>query len=90
MREQLLDQYTMIRKTLVSNVETIRLLIEQAEALSTISEQLNGTSVADQETKDKLKQEVNKMRESISKLIEQTDELFDLYNKSADALFSSK
>jgi ABC-type transporter Mla subunit MlaD len=88
MKQQLLEQYKHIQAILKSNVDTIGSLIRQAESLSLIAENLSGADQASMDTKEQLTTNIDRVQESIDKLITQTQELFVLYDKFADELFS--
>ncbi len=90
MKPQLLDQFKAIKDTLMSNVDTIGRLIQQAQTLSTLAEQIPGTNTAERAAKEKLQEEVKNINASIATLIEQTKHLFELYDKFAEDLFNTK
>lgn len=90
MRTELINQFNSIRQTLSTNVETIGKLITQAKALSEIAENLNGASSVDDNTKERLTNEIDSIRVSIKNLIEQTNTLFDLYEKFAESIFNQE
>lgn len=86
MKSDLIKQYTNIREVIGKNVETIKLMLAQAEALSAIAESLG--SDTEGKTKKELEEQITKMHTSIGSLIDQTTELFSLYDKFAQELFS--
>lgn len=86
MKANLIQQYNNIRDTINKNVETIRLMLEQAKSLSAIAESLSEEECAD--TKKRLEEQIALMHQSISSLIDQTTELFRLYDQFAQELFS--
>jgi len=88
--QQLLQQFKNIKTSLTNNVDTIGLLIKQAESLSAIAEKLSGAKPVEKILKKQLEKEVKNIRETIAKLIKETNNLFDLYYKFGDALFKSK
>lgn len=86
MRSNLIRQYEGIRDTIVRNVDTIKGMVKQAEDLSELAQSLSDADCAD--VKKKLQEQIDKLNQSISQLIDQTTELFKLYNQFADQLFS--
>ena len=90
MKAELIEQFNSIRKTLSNNVSTIEMLVGQAKALSEIAENINGVSSADEKTKKKLTEEIDKIQNSIKDLIHQTNTLFDLYEQFAKAIFEQR
>lgn len=90
MKKELLAQFKDIKDTLSNNVDTIGRLINQAKSLSELAEKLDGTSQTEIETKQKLQEEVDNIQVTIANLIKQTQMLFELYDKFAEELFTSK
>ncbi len=86
MKTNLIQQYNNIRDTINKNVDTIKLMLDQAKQLSVIAESLSDASCAD--VKKKLEEQIQGMNTSISALIDQTTELFKLYDQFAKELFS--
>lgn len=86
MKQNLIAQYYAIRDTIRSNAESIKKLVEQADSLREIVEKLNGTT--DESIKANLQQQIDSLNHIISELIEQTDKLFEEYNKFVKAVFS--
>jgi arsenate reductase-like glutaredoxin family protein len=74
------DQYEQIRKAIRSNIAAIRNLLDQADNLYTIAQ-----DVSDEPTKKKLSDSVQALYKSIDELIKQTDNLFDQYKYLAVA-----
>lgn len=83
MRNDLLVQYGAMRETIKSNVEIIRKLLTQAESLKKIIENLG-----DAAAKETLKKEVDNIEDSISDLIDKTDQLFDKYEEFVKTVFT--
>ena len=82
MKKKLLAQYEAIRVTIKNNIETIGNLIEQANKLKELIEGISNETI-----KDSLEKEVIAIENTIKKLIEQTDNLFDKYNEFAKTIF---
>ncbi len=86
MKSNLIQQYSNIRDTINKNVDTIKLMLDQAKALSAIAESLSGSDCV--EVKKKLEDQITAMNQSIGSLIDQTTELFKLYDQFAEELFA--
>ncbi|GAC1413870.1 MAG: hypothetical protein NVSMB66_6550 [Candidatus Doudnabacteria bacterium] len=89
MRANLIKQFNCIRDTILQNAETIKAMVTQVEDLSKLAESLPAAATGTDDTKTKLQTQINFMNKSISSLIEQTTELFKLYEKFAEELFSA-
>ena len=85
MKDALIEQYQAIRSTIRANVQTIGRLLEQAEMLKTVV-----AGIADTEAKLNLEKQIAEIETTISSLIHQTDELFDLYQQFVEKVFSHK
>jgi uncharacterized coiled-coil DUF342 family protein len=72
------EQYEQIRKAIRSNIAAIRNLLDQADNLYGIAQ-----DVDDEVTKKKLSESVQSLYNSIDELIQQTDNLFDQYKNLA-------
>ena len=88
MQASLLKQYKNIHETIVKNVETIKMMVEQAKELQTIAESIG--KAGQMKTKEQLEQQAAKMNKSISDLIDQTTELFRLYDEFAEEIFGNQ
>lgn len=90
MKNELLIQYGSIRTTIQTNLETIGKLIQQAEELKKIVEKLNGSTDGTGETtvKESLKAQIDDIENTIASLIKQTGDLFDMYNKFVEQVFT--
>lgn len=71
------DQYNAIRATIGSNLGTIKSLLDQANSLHQVVQDLDGN--VDAEEKQKLNDSINNMYKSIDLLIMQTDTLFQTF-----------
>ena len=89
MRTNLIRQFNCIRDTILKNVETIKTMVTQVEDLSKLAATLPNAAPGHDDTKSKLETQIKSMNQSISSLIEQTTELFKLYEKFAEELFSA-
>ncbi len=85
MKANLVRQYSSIRDVIGKNVETIKIMLRQAEELAEIAQSINSST--DPDTKNKLESQIRDINTSIGSLIDQTTELFKLYNKFAEELF---
>ena len=88
MKTKLLEQYQTIRKTIASNVETIKSLFDHSKTLTELVSGLKESDCSDEIVK-KLEKQIEEINSSINQLILQTDQLFNLYDKFADDLFTS-
>ena len=68
------DNYEKMKQSIISNINAITNLINVAKAL-----QESLSQVTDSELKGRLENQVNEIFESISKLSEQTSDLFEAY-----------
>lgn len=85
MKNDLLIQYGAMRETIKANVDTISRLFKQADSLKRIIE-----TVTDTAAKQTLSQEVLKIDETVGRLIVQTNDLFDKYEKFVETVFTSR
>ena len=85
MKDAIMEQYTAIRATIKNNVQTIRLLISQAESLKKVV-----STIGDEKIKLSLEKQISEIETTISSLIHQTDELFDQYQSFVEKVFSQK
>ena len=88
MQANLLKQYSNIRETIIKNVETIKMMVDQTKGLRAIAETLSSFP-AQSATKASLDSQVEAMNRSINDLIDQTTELFRLYDEFAKEIFGS-
>lgn len=79
--QELSKKYETIRTTVHSNLETIRTLVEQADTLTNLIEE-----TPDEELRNKLKDSVKKLYETIDILIEESNKLFDQYLDFANSV----
>lgn len=70
----------------MKNVDTIKMMMDQAKELQSIAESL---APAQQATKDQLAAQASAMNKCIGDLIDQTTELFRLYDQFAKEIFGS-
>lgn len=87
MKTSIQSNYKNIRELIKSNVDTIIVLVEQARGLEQIVEGINGDSRADQSLKANLEQQISSLRNTIAKLVEQTDSLFKSYDEMVESAF---
>ena len=79
--KELSVKYETIRKTVQSNLDTIRALLEQADNLTNLIEE-----TPDDELKKKLKESVKNLYKTIDTLIEESNKLFDQYLDFANSV----
>lgn len=89
MKDNLQYQFDSLNKIILSNVQTIRDLITQSQSVSDLIEKI-GPETGDDVLKENLKDSQKRIQESISKLVQQTEELFDVYSKLLDSCFREK
>jgi ElaB/YqjD/DUF883 family membrane-anchored ribosome-binding protein len=86
MKNHVQISYENIREMITKNVDTIIMLVDQAQALEKIVTSINGE--ADQELKAKLEGQLKSLKSTIGTLVEQTDELFKSYDAMVEESFS--
>jgi len=85
MKNELLIQYGAMRETTKSNIETIGVLVKQADSLKRIVEKIK-----DSDIKDSLSSELKEIEETIAILLNKTDGLFDKYDEFVNTVFKDK
>lgn len=86
MKKNFKDQFDNLKKIIDSNVEALKGLISQSESLQKTIDDLEGKeNCAD--TRQSLISIKTGIHESIGKLIKQTGELFETYDKLVDEVF---
>ena len=78
MEDQMKKQFATIKSALDRNLDTIGILLDQAKSLSEIAETLSGKDQS--QVKQQLEEKVKEILKTIAILINQTTELFHLYN----------
>lgn len=76
--------YRNIRELIKKNVDTIIVLVDQAQNLEKIVNSINETGETEKELKTKLEAQIQKLRDTISNLVNQTDELFKSYDEMVE------
>jgi hypothetical protein len=88
MEDKMKKQFKFIKEAVGRNLDTINMLLEQAKSLSDIANTLSDDDHS--ETKCKLEGKVEDLLETVSSLIKQTEELFNLYNDFAETALKNK
>lgn len=84
MKPSIQNNYQNIRELIKRNVDTIIVLVEQAQGL----EQIVGTiSETDSELKTKLEDQIASLRATIANLVNQTESLFESYDEMVQTAF---
>ena len=78
---ELSEKYETIRKTVRSNIETIRTLVAQADNLTSLIEE-----TPDEALRDRLKDSVKNLYSTIDTLIDESNKLFDQYLDFANSV----
>ena len=78
---ELSEKYETIRKTIRSNLETIRTLVAQADTITSLIEE-----TPDEALRDRLKESVKNLYATIDTLIEDSNKLFDQYLDFANSV----
>jgi hypothetical protein len=78
---ELSNKYETIRATIRSNLETIRTLVEQADNLTSLIDE-----TPDEALRERLKDSVKKLYQTIDILIEESNKLFDQYLDFANSV----
>ena len=88
MEDQMKKQFALIKDAVDRNLDTINILLNQAKALSDIAETLSQTdqSVPKKQLEDKVKE----LLDTVSSLIKQTEELFNLYHLFLETALKNK
>jgi hypothetical protein len=79
--KELSQKYETIRKTVQTNLDTIRALLEQADNITSLIEE-----TPDDELKKRLKESVGNLYRTIDTLIEESNKLFDQYLDFANSV----
>lgn len=88
MEDKMKQQFANIKQALDKNLDTIGILLEQAKSLSEIAENLSGEEQTP--IKQQLEEKVQEILKTVSSLIEQTTQLFNLYNSFAETALRNK
>lgn len=83
------SQYEQIKSTILSNVDTINALVDQAKNLAGLIEKLTDTGV-DVDIRNGLEETLNNITTSIKQLIDQTNDLFDKYQRFVEDTFKNE
>jgi len=86
MKENFREQFRNLNTIILSNVDTLKGLISQSKSLSEIINQL-GDKEENTEIKKALEETQTNISSSIEKLTQQTQKLFEVYNKLIDQVF---
>jgi phosphoribosylaminoimidazole carboxylase (NCAIR synthetase) len=78
---ELSEKYETIRKTVRSNLETIRTLVAQADTITSLIEE-----TPDEALRGRLKESVKNLYATIDTLIEDSNKLFDQYLDFANSV----
>jgi len=78
---ELSEKYETIRKTIRSNLETIRTLVAQADTITSLIEE-----TPDEALRGRLKESVKNLYATIDTLIEDSNKLFDQYLDFANSV----
>jgi hypothetical protein len=89
MKTSIQSNYKNIRELIKGNVDTIIVLVQQAQGLEAIVNGINGTDTADIALKQNLEGQIASLRETIAKLVEQTDALFKSYDEMVESAFKA-
>jgi flagellar basal body-associated protein FliL len=84
MKANIQNNYKNIRELIKSNVDTIVVLVEQAQGLEKIVDSISG-SEADKELKQKLEKQLDDLRSTIAQLVSQTEDLFRSYDEMVES-----
>ncbi len=84
-QQAFIAQYESVRTVILANVATIRKLLDSASKLAELIERLSES--ADPGLKKQLEDQLKAMLDSMDKLVDQTMELFDAYNRFAEGAF---
>lgn len=79
--QELSSKYETIRATVRSNLETIRTLIEQADTITSLIDE-----TPEEVLRDRLKNSVKNLYQTIDTLIEESNKLFDQYLDFANSV----
>lgn len=79
MKPSVQNNFKNIRELIKSNVDTIVVLVEQAQGLEAIVNSISETQ-SDKVLKDKLEQQLDDLRKTIAQLVSQTEDLFSSYD----------
>lgn len=88
MEDQMKKQFSAIKTALDRNLDTIGILLEQAKSLSEIAETLSGKDQS--KVKQQLEEKVKDILKTVAILINQTTDLFNLYNNFAESALRNK
>lgn len=88
MEDQMKQQFASIKQVIDRNLDTIGMLLNQAKALSDIAEKISGQDQG--EVKQQLELKVKEILHTVSSLIEESTQLFTLYNRFAETALRNK
>lgn len=86
MKTSIQNNYQNIRNMIKGNVDTIILLVEQAQGLEQIVDNI-GDNEANSDLKKKLEDQIADLRKTIADLVSQTENLFESYDEMVQAAF---
>ncbi len=89
MKQNFQDQFNTLRKIIQGNVSALNDLVKQSDNLSNIIRTINGNQGND-ELKKQLEETKSNISDSIKRLIDQTDKLFEAYTKLTEEVFGKK
>lgn len=87
MKTSIQNNYQNIRNMIKSNVDTIILLVEQAQGLEKIVADI-ADNEANNDLKNKLENQIADLRKTIADLVKQTESLFESYDEMVQSAFN--
>lgn len=84
MKANIQDSYKNIRELIKNNVDTIVILVQQAQGLEKIVNSISD-SETEKELKQKLETQLDDIRATIARLVEQTEALFRSYDEMVES-----
>lgn len=90
MKENFKEQFENLRIIIKTNVSTIKNLVDQSENLTTIITTLTNQNDQNIELKSQLQLLRDQISNSIKELTEQTEKLFNTYNKLIEEVFGKQ
>ncbi len=89
MKNDIVAQFNNLRIIIRKQVETLNILIKQSEHLAKISSALKTEDGASNDLKKTLDEIRENISNSITKLVKETDELFNTYDKLIEQVFGN-
>ena len=86
MKTSIQNNYQNIRNMIKTNVDTIILLVEQAQGLEQIVNNISDNE-ANSDLKNKLENQIAELRKTIADLVKQTESLFESYDEMVQSAF---